>query len=421
MKMDHVLRQNILRIIGMSDSKHKKILYLMEYPIDLPGGGQMSTQTLCEGIYAYGYEDKSAYKFDEVDRSVIFDPVVVCPNLLNKKVSDYPFKVVTYPSDENRELSKWSRISNFLGRINHFRKIIKAEKPDLIHVSMSESLISFGFLRCLGMFSKIPFVYTDRGLCYGYRKHSKICIMQTMKHAARMLTTTQFNKNLWTKENIPCDITVIPNTISSAFDEYDESKRSEMRQKHGLAADDFVIGFAGRISEEKDWPCVKNLVKALSDTGLKYKVALVLSVYEDRDKEIVESIKQGIVDSIGQENLIYMQDLSQKDISDYYYMVDVFVMTSMFESFGKAAVEAMSRKCAVVSTPVGGLPEVIGNDEDLYDKENPKTFANRILQLHDNQELLNNRREYFYNRYKTLYTKEVNVLRHISTYKECLK
>lgn len=55
----------------------KKILYLMEYPIDLPGGGQLSTQTLCEGLVANGN----------------FEPVVCCPKLLSKSESDFPFRV----------------------------------------------------------------------------------------------------------------------------------------------------------------------------------------------------------------------------------------------------------------------------------------------------------------------------------------
>lgn len=416
------ISQKQLVLIGMNDNKkNKKILFLMEYPIDLPGGGQMSTQTLCEGITAYAAKDYSGYKFGECITEDCYDAVVACPELLTKKIEDYPFKVVTYVSDENRELSKLSRIKNFLSRITSFKRIIKQEKPDIIHVSMSESLISFGFLRCLGFFSKIPFVYTDRGLCYGYRKHSKVCIKATMKHAARMLTTTQFNRNLWLKESIPCDITVIPNTISPAFDEYNPETRTIMRNRYGLSEDDFVIGFAGRISEEKDWPVVSKLVKALKDEGVSFKVALVLSVYEDRDAQIVLDIKKGITDSIGEENLIYMQDLSQKDISDYYYMVDVFVMTSVFESFGKAAVEAMSRKCAVVSTAVGGLPEVIGRVEDLYTKDDLTTFTKRVKLLRDNTELRNEEREYFYNRYRELFTKEMNVLRHLDVYREILK
>lgn len=382
----------------------KKIMYLMEFPIDLPGGGQMSTQTLCEGIMGDEYET-----------------IAVCPKLLKKNVSDYPFKVIEYTSDENREKNKLLRVLNFLRRIGSFYRIIKKEKPDIIHVSMSESLITYGFLRCLGIFKKIPFIYTDRGLCYGYRKYSKKCILATLKHAERMVCTTHFNENLWLKENPGCEITVIPNTISDAFENYDDNKRQEMRNKYHLSGDDFVVGFAGRISEEKDWDFVPELVKALKDDGLKFKIALVISIYEQQDEAIVADIKSRIIDSIGEENLIYLQDLSQKDMADYYYLTDVFVMSSMFESFGKAAVEAMSRKCAVVSTSVGGLTEVIGREEDLYTKDTVDKFVKRIRLLKEDASCMNSDREYFYNRYKENYTRTVHLERHKKLYRDLIK
>lgn len=381
----------------------KKILYLMEYSIDLPGGGQLSTETLCTGLSEMSEE---------------YVPVVCCPKLLTKNETDYPFKIHTYVTDENREDNKIRRVFNFLRRIGSFYRIIKDEKPDLIHVSMSESLITFGFLRCLGIFKNIPFVYIDRGLRYGYRKHSMFCIKNTMKYAERLITTTEFNRNLWIPENLKCGITVIPNTISKAFLEYEEGKREKEKVRHGFSANDFIIGFAGRISEEKDWPFVEVLVKALADKGLKFKVALVISVYESGDLDIVKSIKDGIISSIGEENLIYMQDLSQKEISDFYYMVDVFVMSSMFESFGKTAVEAMSRKCSVVSTSVGGLTEVVGKSENLYTKESVDKFVERVSELINNNEELDKDREFFYKRYRENYTIEANVSKHIALYDE---
>ncbi|MCR5002370.1 MAG: glycosyltransferase family 4 protein, partial [Lachnospiraceae bacterium] len=248
-----------------------KILFLMEYPIDLPGGGQLSTWTLCDGL-----------------KKQRLEPVVACPVLLDRRRNVFDFKVVEYKSDENRERSKAARIRNFIGRIFSFFRIIKKEKPDIIHVSMSESLITFGFLRCLGLFKDIPFVYTDRGLAYGYRRHSKLCIKKTMKHAAAMICTTEFNRQLWLKEKMSVPITVIPNTISTAFDIYDVTKRPVIRAGHGIAEDDFVIGFAGRISEEKDWDLVPVLVKAVKEAGVDFKVALVLSVYEEQDEGIAE-------------------------------------------------------------------------------------------------------------------------------------
>ena len=74
-----------------------KVLYLMEYPIDLPGGGQLSTWTLCDGLVKLGYE-----------------PVVACPKLLSRKKTDFDFKIDEYRSDENRERNRLARLFNFL-------------------------------------------------------------------------------------------------------------------------------------------------------------------------------------------------------------------------------------------------------------------------------------------------------------------
>ncbi len=381
----------------------KKIVYLMEYPLDLPGGGQMSTETLCAGLSELNTE---------------WEPVVICPKLLNKRAQDYPFKVLEYGALENREDALLPRLYNFIRRIGSFLRLIKKADPHLVHVSMSESLLTYGLICRFPSLRRLPFVYTDRGLCYGYRSHTKFLMRRILKKSSGMICTTQFNKALWLKEELDIPITVIPNTINKIFSEYDPSKRDAMRGAYGLSESDFVIGFAGRISEEKDWDFVPVLVKALSEAGISFKTALVISVYEDKDLEIVKKIKNGITESIGEDNLIYMQDLTQKEISDYYYMVDVFVMSSMFESFGKAAVEAMSRKCSVVSTSVGGLKEVVGKEENLYTKETVDRFVERVRSLSEDREELERDRVFFYNRYLENYTLKEHILRHDKLYKE---
>lgn len=382
----------------------KIILYLMEYPIDLPGGGQESTKTLCEGLLADGR----------------YEPVVACPGLLSSAEEDYGYRIITYPSDENRELSKIRRIRNFIERIAHFRRIIKEVSPDLIHVSMSESLITFGFLRIPGLFRRIPFVYTDRGLKFGYRKHSLYFIKRTMKRAECMLTTTAYNADLW-KNEVSCPVKIIPNTISAAFEHFDPEQRSAARKKYGITPDTTVIGFAGRISEEKDWGKVPEVVAACKKAGIVFKVALVLSVYEKRDEQTASSIKEGIIASTGEDGLIFMQDLDQQQMAQYYYLVDYFIMTSNFESFGKAAVEAMSRKCIVLSTAVGGLPEVIGNSEDLYDMNDIDKLTSRIRFLTDHPDEARREREAFYMRYRDNYARDKNIIRHIKVYDSILK
>ena len=398
----------------------RKVIYLMEYPIDLPGGGQMSTRTLCEGIIAGAEEMRDP-------KRTIWEPIVICPALLTHKAEDYPFRILEYKALENREDALIPRLINFAGRIRHFARLIRQEKPDLIHVSMSESLLTYGFSRLLPGLSKYPFIYTDRGLCYGYRRHTKLLMRAILKKSEGMICTTQYNKDLWVKEEMIrsekrlLNITVIPNTISEVFSRYEEGKRELMRKRFGLSKEDFVVGFAGRISEEKDWGFVPVLVKALKEAGVSFKVALVISVYEKQDTAIAAEIRKGITDSIGGDALIYMQDLSQEEISDYYYMLDVFVMSSMFESFGKAAVEAMSRKCPVVSTSVGGLKEVVGKEENLYTKNDLSRFTDRIKRLSEDKDELERDREFFYQRYLDNYTLKKHIQKHVALYDDIVE
>jgi glycosyltransferase involved in cell wall biosynthesis len=46
--------------------------------------------------------------------------------------------------------------------------------------------------------------------------------------------------------------------------------------------------------------------------------------------------------------------------------MDVYLMSSMFEGLPIALLEAMSMRCAVVATSVGGIPEVVRNGENGF-------------------------------------------------------
>ncbi|MBR1523722.1 MAG: glycosyltransferase family 4 protein [Lachnospiraceae bacterium] len=366
----------------------KKIVYLMEYPIDLPGGVQMSTLSVCEGLAGspgYGYT-----------------PVVICPALLDHKPSDYPFVIREYPMGENR-------LKNLFIRIRAFREIIEEEAPDLIHIEMSESLITYGFIR--KRFRDIPYIYTDRGLLFGYRKRSRVFMDPVLKDADMLVTTTEYNKRLWTEGSDIRPVCTIPNTISDAyFGEYEPDKRKE----HEIP----VIGLAGRICIEKDWPFACDFIDALCETGLIFKVDIVLSTFEKGDEEQVDIILNRLKKAIGGERVESHLNYTQQQMAEFYYDVDIFLMTSQFESFGKAAVEAMSRKCAVVSTAVGGLPEVIGLPGNLYTKDNISNGIECVKELAGDKEKLDGQREFFYRRYLDNYTEDKYIERHVKLYNE---
>ena len=363
----------------------KKIAYLLEYPIDLPGGAQMSTESLCQGIL-----DDGEYR-----------PIVICPELLNKKLSDYPFEIITYKMGD-------SRIKNLLIRILAFRRILKKIKPNIVHAQMPESLITYGLAFPLGN-KNSKLIFTDRGMFYGYRKHSLMLMKLALSRSKMMLTTTDLNKSLWQENTKVHPIKKVANTISEIFADFDYTKRTH---------EGFVLGFAGRICEEKNWPLVNVICKKCNEKGIPIIADVVMSTFEEGDDLVVQSVTDGLISDLGKDRVRIHQDFTQREMSEYYYGIDIFVMTSRFESFGKAAVEAMSRKCAVVSTNVGGLKEVIGNEEDLYTEDTIDKCIDRIEQLYKSKELLEKEQDYFYNRYKDNFSQSKCLNDHLSIYRE---
>jgi len=77
------------------------------------------------------------------------------------------------------------------------------------------------------------------------------------------------------------------------------------------------------------------------------------------------------------------------DAAKYLKAFDVFALPSIKEGFPYVLLEAMSAGLPVVSSLVGGTPEIIKNGEDgfLILSKNPKILAERIADILDNPEL----------------------------------
>ena len=75
--------------------------------------------------------------------------------------------------------------------------------------------------------------------------------------------------------------------------------------------------------------------------------------------------------------------VSKEKLSEYYKQTDIFVVPSVYESFGLIYVEAMMHGVPVIGCRAGGIPEVVENEKTgiLVDPDDDKALTDAICRL----------------------------------------
>lgn len=140
---------------------------------------------------------------------------------------------------------------------------------------------------------------------------------------------------------------------------FDPSKlqhAANLRDRTSLTGrDNWVIGTVGRLSEEKRHV---DLLKAFHDVRKVFPKATLLIVGDGdmRDGLTNLATRLGVSGSVTFAGF-------QRNISEYLNKMDVFVLPSRTEGFGIVLLEAMAMGLPVVASNVGGIPELVVNNE----------------------------------------------------------
>jgi glycosyltransferase involved in cell wall biosynthesis len=125
--------------------------------------------------------------------------------------------------------------------------------------------------------------------------------------------------------------------------------KNSLRKKYGQF--DFIILMAARLSHEK------NVDLAIEALGVALKknpgLGLIIVGSGPEEKRLKRRIK-----ALGLEKNIIFEPWTA-DLASYYKSADVFLLTSNYEGWGLAVVEAMAAGCPVVMTDVGCAGELV--------------------------------------------------------------
>ncbi len=160
------------------------------------------------------------------------------------------------------------------------------------------------------------------------------------------------------------------------------------RKKVVLKENDyFNILTIGRFSDKNKGFDI--ILKAVEKSSTKIKLTIISPSFEENEyslklKEKIEFLNKNT--SIKVEFII---NVPQKELVDYYNKSDIFVFTPLKDSMPNVLLEAASCQLPIISTNVGGIPEIIEDGETgfLIDANNSEELTNKIRILRNNKEL----------------------------------
>lgn len=147
------------------------------------------------------------------------------------------------------------------------------------------------------------------------------------------------------------------------------ASRTDARRALGVAEDALTIGWIGRISHEKGLDVLVEALPALSDLGVR---VVVLGDGSAR------AACQRIAESRGVSDQLFFRGVVP-NAGHWVRAFDVIVLSSRTEGTPITLLDAVRAEVPVVSSAVGGIPEVVGPEEALLvPAEHPQQLATAI-------------------------------------------
>lgn len=154
--------------------------------------------------------------------------------------------------------------------------------------------------------------------------------------------------------------------------------RASLRQALGISPHETAVGLIGRICRQK---AQDDLLRAAAHLRERCPNAVFLLAGAPDEADYLDTLKTlslelGVADRV--RFLGYVSDIPR-----IFGALDILAMPSRWEGFGLALAEAMAMGVPIVTTPVGGIPEVVGESGAaiMVDPNQPAQLAAAIASL----------------------------------------
>ena len=204
---------------------------------------------------------------------------------------------------------------------------------------------------------RIPHIST----CHGFIANDKNLIIYNildklmLRYCDKIIAVSSGIMNELVKNGINASrISVIKNAVQCTHGEKQiEDHRTEKRSFLSIDKNMFLIGFVGRLSEEKGVNYLIEAGSVLKQSAETFKIVILGDGPKKTELNYLTKSK-------GLDNEINFTGF-QEDIEKWLPAFDVFVLPSLTEGTPMALLEAMSMGIPVIASAVGGVPGIVKN------------------------------------------------------------
>lgn len=318
-----------------------------------------------------------------------FRPIVLVPHtgFLTKKLQSehisyhvYPFQVLRRADMNINGLLQF--IFGFIPSVIYMMRFIKKENIHLVHSNTSVVLPGAIAAKLTG----IPHIWHVREIF-----HSKFRFLERIFKRCILFSSDRViavSKAVADQFSSLSKVDVVHDGIDiDYFQSYNHQKVSVQSQPTNHNSHrQFTIGTIGRLNTLKHQ---QTLIYAFSHVHHTYpdtRLVIVGDVFRNQTQ-----YKEHLVELVQHLHLEpYVTFISHKnDVRPYLQSFDLFVMTSVYEPFGIAALEAMSMSKPVIVSDTGGLPEIVLDQKTglVFQTKHTADLVAKITYLYRNPKL----------------------------------
>jgi len=233
--------------------------------------------------------------------------------------------------------------------------LIKKERINIVHTHMFRANL---WGRLAALFAGVPVIIsTEHGL-NPWKNFIHITINRILaSFTTQIITVSNVGRKIRIqREGInPKKLITIHNCVElHRFDEVTNAYNN-IRQEFGIGLDEPVVGFVGRLQEVK---AVRYLIESFVELRTIIPTVKLLIVGDGPLKASLQDYAQELGLS---EQVIFAG--YRRDIPQVLNAMNVFVLPSLREDLPLSPIEAMAMRKPVVATNVGGIPEVVIDEE----------------------------------------------------------